>query len=76
MPVIVRPAPHASSRTLTLNIPAGTFEVAVDGKPKPELTFSEGIAGKTWIPVAATNYHGSSVTLGEMVEYKPHPLES
>ena len=48
--------------TLTLDIPAGTFEVAMDGVPKPELTFSEGIVGKAWIPVAGTNNSGSSVT--------------
>ena len=41
--------------TLTLDCDAGTFAVAVDGEPKPELTFSEGIAGKTWIPVAGCN---------------------
>ena len=49
--------------TLTLDCDAGTFAVAVDGEPKPELTFSEGIAGKTWIPVAGCNDQRSSVTL-------------
>ena len=34
------------------------------GLLKPELTFSEGIAGKTWIPVAGCNDRTSSVTLG------------
>ena len=49
--------------TLTLDCDAGTFAVAVDGEPKPELTFSEGIVGKTWIPVAGCNGSGGSVTL-------------
>ena len=36
---------------------------AVDGVAKPELTFTEGIAGKTWLPVAGLNDHMSSVTI-------------
>jgi hypothetical protein len=49
--------------TLTLDCDAGTFAVAVDGVDKPELTFTEGIAGKTWFPVAGINDSASSVTI-------------
>ena len=45
--------------------------VAVDGEPQPELTFSEGIAGKAWIPVAACNHVRSSVTITTQ-----HPLDN
>eukprot|EP01045_Picozoa_sp_COSAG04_P017564 COSAG04_NODE_1562_length_6335_cov_34.922226_4_plen_815_part_00 len=62
--------------TLTLDITAGTFEVAVDGEPKPELTFSEGIAGKAWIPVAGCNDYESSVTIVGELKSEVHPLES
>ena len=62
--------------TLTLDCDAGTFAVAVNGEPKPELTFSEGIAGKTWIPVAGTTSGGSSVTLVDGCEIEQHALES
>ena len=49
--------------TLTLDCEAGTFAVAVDGEDKPELAFTEGIAGKIWLPVAGLNYSQSSVTI-------------
>ena len=49
--------------TLTLDCDAGTFAIAVGGVDKPELTFTEGIAGKTWLPVAGLNDHMSSVTI-------------
>eukprot|EP01045_Picozoa_sp_COSAG04_P004561 COSAG04_NODE_200_length_20490_cov_33.582021_2_plen_3075_part_00 len=57
----------AAVLTLTLDCDAGTFAVAVDGVPKPELTFSDGITGKTWIPVAGCASGDSSVTIEESV---------
>eukprot|EP01045_Picozoa_sp_COSAG04_P004560 COSAG04_NODE_200_length_20490_cov_33.582021_1_plen_3559_part_10 len=53
----------AAVLTLTLDCDAGTFAVAVDGVPKPGLTFSDGIAGKTWIPVVGCASGDSSVTI-------------
>ena len=49
--------------TLTLDCDAGTFAVAVDGVDKPELAFTEGIVGKTWLPVAGGHDRDSSVTI-------------